>query len=373
MYGEVSTSVAEDVLKYIETLRNKNITLKNKNSILNNKNITLENKNSILNNRNITLKDKNDSLECENEYLKEKLKLALFRKYGKSSEKDNQSQMLLFEDKDVERIEEEGCENEETIKVSEHTKKKVGRKKLSSSLPREQIIHDLNDEDKKCGCGFDLVKIGEEVSEKLNVIPEQIYVEQHIYPKYGCRKCEGSGDEDKKGVRKAETEKSMIGGSIVTPGLLAFILTNKFCDHLPFYRQEKRFERIGVKISRQDMVNWTSKSYERLIPLKKLFRKKILEGSVIQMDETSVQVLKEEGKSASSKSYMWLARGSLNSSPLIYYEYHPNRKAEYIKEFLTGFEGYLQTDGYAGYDAAVKDNEKIRHVGCLISCEEKVF
>ena len=91
------------------------------------------------------------------------------------------------------------------------------------------------------------------------------------------------------------------------------------------------------------------------------------------MDETTVQVLKEDGKSASSKSYMWLARGGTSSSPLIYYEYHKNRKAEYVKEFLSSFEGYLQTDGYAGYDSALKDNEKITHVGCLAHARRKFF
>ena len=314
-----------------------------------------------------------NTLEHENEYLKEKLKLALFRKYGKSSEKNAPDQMQLFEDEKSDITSDETSDTEEAITVPAHSRKKKGRKKLDDSLPREEIIHDISEEDKKCACGCDLVKIGEEISEKLNVIPEQIYVEKHIYPKYGCRNCEGSSDEEKKAVRKAETEKSIIPGSIVTPGLLAFIITNKFCDHLPFYRQEKRFERIGVRISRQDMVNWNNKSYEKLLPLKQLFKNKILEGNVIQMDETTVQVLNEDGKSSSSKSYMWLARGGTSLNPLIYYEYHPKRHAEYVKDFLNGFEGYLQTDGYKGYDSALKDNDKIVHVGCLAHARRKFF
>ena len=292
---------------------------------------TLTDKNDILTNKNNALSNKNNTLELEIEILKEKLKLALFRKYGRSSEKDNSDQMLLFE---------EACEEiladteEDEIPVPAHTRKKTGRKKLNDSLPREEIIHDISEDEKKCECGCDLIKIGEDVTERLNIIPEQIYVEKHIYPKYGCRNCEGSGDEEKPAVRRAPTEPSILPGSIVTPGLLAFILTNKFCDHLPFYRQEKRFERIGVNISRQDMSNWTNKSYEKIIGLKKLFNQKILEGAVIQMDETPVQVLNEEGKSNTSKSYMWLARGGPVETPIILYEYHPNRKAEYVKIFL---------------------------------------
>ena len=345
MNEETKKSLPEDILKYIESLESKNDILKNKNTVL----------------------------EETNEYLLEKLKLALFRKYGKSSEKDNPDQILLFEDETNDTNPDEEPDTEERITVPSHTRKKAGRKKLDDSLPREEIIHDISEEEKKCACGCDLVKIGEDVREKLNVIPEQIYVERHIYPKYACRNCEGSSDEDKKAVRKAETEKSIIPGSIVTPGLLAFIITNKFCDHMPFYRQEKRFERIGVRISRQDMVNWNNKSYEKLLPLKKLFKKKILEGNAIQMDETTVQVLNEDGKSSSSKSYMWLAMGVNSSKPLIYYEYHPTRHAEYVKDFLYGFEGYLQTDGYKGYDSALKGNDKIVHVGCLAHARRKFF
>lgn len=311
-----------------------------------------------------------NTLEFEIEILKEKLKLALFRKYGRSSEKINSDQILLFEE-----AEEDASVNtdNEKVYIPSHTRKKTGRKKLDESLPREEIVHDISEDEKKCMCGCDLTKIGEDITERLNIIPEQIYVERHIYPKYVCRNCEGSGDEEKPAVRRAPTEPSIIPGSIVTPGLLSFILTNKFCDHLPFYRQEKRFERIGVKISRQDMSNWTNKSYEKLTELKKLFKSKMLEGPVIQMDETPVQVLNEEGKKNTSKSYMWLARGGPEKTPIILYEYHPNRKAEYVKIFLDKYEGYLQTDGYAGYDSALKNNNKITHVGCLAHARRKFY
>jgi transposase len=309
-----------------------------------------------------------NTLELEVETLKEKLKLALFKKYGKSSEKDSSDQILLFEE-----VEEELSKDaeDEKVTVPSHIRKKTGKKKLDDSLPREEIIHDISEEDKKCECGCELIKIGEDTTEKFNIIPEQIYVEKHIYPKYACKNCEGSGDEDKSAVRRASTVPSIIPGSIVTPGLLAFILTNKFCDHLPFYRQEKRFERVGANISRQNMSNWTNKSYEQLLPLKKLFKQIVLEGPVIQMDETPIQVLNEEGKTPSSKSYMWLARGGPAGTPVILYEYHPNRRAEYVKEFLSGYEGYLQTDGYGGYDSALKNNEKVTHVGCLAHARRK--
>jgi transposase len=308
------------------------------------------------------------SLESKVDQLQEKLKLALLRKFGRSSEKLDPNQLEIFEttEEDMSPIVEE-----EEITVPSHTRKKVGRKPLDPSIPREVIIHDIPEEDKICGCGHEMKKIEDVITERLQVIPEQLYVEQHVRPKYACRHCEGSGDEDKPVFRVAPAPPSILPGSIVTSGLLAFILVNKFCDHLPFYRQEKRFDRVGVHLSRQDMSNWTMRAYEVLKILEELFRKKIKEGPVIQMDETPVQVMKEPDRPNTAKSYMWLARGGPPESPLIIYEYQETRKSQYAKEFLEGFKGYLQTDGYIGYESALKNNNDIVHVGCLAHARRK--
>nr|WP_246157127.1 IS66 family transposase [Oceanispirochaeta crateris] len=158
---------------------------------------------------------------------------------------------------------------------------------------------------------------------------------------------------------------------MVTSGLQAFILVNKFCDHLPFYRQEKRFERIGAHISRQDMSNWTNKVYDFLQFLMDIFKEKIKEGPVIQMDETTVQVMGEENRPDTSKSYMWLARGGPPESPLVIYEYHETRSSQHAKAFLEGFSGYLQTDGYQAYETALDGNDDIVHVGCMAHARRK--
>ena len=196
-------------------------------------------------------------------------------------------------------------------------------------------------------------------------------MEQHIRPKYACRHCEGSGDEDKPVFRIAPAPPSILPGSIVTSGLLAFILINKFCDHLPFYRQEKRFERIGAYISRQNMSNWMNKVYQSLQFLEDMFKEKIKEGPVLQMDETTVQVLGEDNRPDTSNSYMWLARGGPPRTPLVIYEYHETRSSQHAKDFLSGYSGYLQTDGYQGYEIALKDNDSIVHVGCLAHARRK--
>jgi len=310
-----------------------------------------------------------ESQEQEIERLKDELRLALYRKFGRSSEKSDPSQIELFEVPESTDESEESLE--ETITIPSHARKKAGRKPLDESIPREEIIHDIPEEEKQCGCGYELVKIGEEISEKLQIIPEQVFVERHIYPKYACRHCEGSGDEDKPVFRKASTVPSLISGSILTPGLMAIILVNKFCDHLPFYRQEKRFERIGVHISRQDMSNWTNKVYLMLQFLEELLKRKIKDGPVIQMDETPVQVLNEKDRSNTAESRMWLARGGPPKNPVIFYQYHSFRNAGYVKDLLEGYSGFLQTDGYQGYDSALKGNSQIIHVGCLAHARRK--
>jgi transposase len=143
--------------------------------------------------------------------------------------------------------------------------------------------------------------------------------------------------------------------------------------HLPYYRQEKQFEQIGVVISRQDMSNWQQQAYEKLEPLFALLKKTVKEDPVVQMDETEVQVIGEENRSDIQKSRMWLARGGPPGKKVIWYEYHPTRAAYNAKAFLEGYSGYLQTDGYEGYDSAVKDMPGIIHVGCMAHARRKFF
>ncbi len=328
----------------------------------------LELANNDLETDNNSLKIKNVSLEEEIEELQKKLQLALFKKYGRSSEKIDLTQIEFFE---VPEIDEEPTEEDTTIIVTSHPRKKPGRKALDPAIPRKVIIHDIPEEEKICGCGHDLVKVGEEITERLQVIPERVYVEQHVRPKWACRHCEGSGDEENPVFRIAPTPPTMIPGSIATAGLLAFIFVNKFVDHLPFYRQEKRFERIGAHISRQNMSNWSLKVYETLKPLEKLLKKEVKAGSYIQMDETPLQVMGEEGRLNTSKSYMWLARGGPPETPIVYYNYQKTRKAGFVKDFLEDYHGYIQSDGYKGYDAALKGNKDIIHVGCLAHARRK--
>ena len=320
---------------------------------------------------------KTDVIEYQNKYLyaKEQLDLLLYKRYTRSAESlplDEKQQPLFTVEAEPEEISGKD-ESEERTEVKSYSRKKSGRKPIDPRIRREEKIIDIAESEKVCECGANLTKIGEETNEKLIIIPAQVYVEKTVRPKYVCRSCEGTEDESKSAVRIAPVEPAIIPRSIASASLLSTIMTAKFEDHLPYYRQEKQFERIGVDISRQDMSNWQQHVYQKLTPLFELLKAIVKSGPVIQMDETTVQVMGEEERKDTQKSYMWLARGGPPDKKVVLYEYYKTRAGKNAKEFLSGYSGYLQTDGYEGYDSAVKDMSDIIHVGCFAHARRKFF
>jgi len=301
--------------------------------------------------------------------LKEELYLARHRIFGRKTEAAIVRNLPLFDELPL-GIVEKPTDLQET-KVTAHVRKqKAGRKPLSADLPRTDIIHDIPESEKQCACGCTLTKIGEEVSEKLGYIPEQVFVERHIRPKYACKACEGSGDEDKPAVRLAPVPPSIIPRSITSPSLLATIIIHKFVDHLPFYRQEVMFERLNIEVSRQDMSNWAIKVGLAVENLVNMLERTLLSSSFIQMDETTLQVLGEPARNNTSKSYMWLARGGPPGKQVILYRYHETRSAKHPAHFLADFKGHLQADGYEAYGSAT-EGRNIVLVGCWAHARRK--
>jgi transposase len=260
-------------------------------------------------------------------------------------------------------------ESEEKVHVPAHDRRKRGRKPLPEELPRVEVVHDIDDADKICACGCQLSRIGEEVSEQLDIIPAKMQVIRHIRPKYACKNCEGVED-DGPTVRIAPVPPRIIPRSIATPGLLAHILTGKFVDHTPFYRQEKQFHRLGVEISRTSMCSWAMQTATVCQPLLNLLIDEVLSGFLIQADETTLQVLMEPGRDPTTKSYMWIFRRGDPEKTVLIYQYHPTRGGDVAKAFLRDFEGCVQTDGYSGYDFLDHD-ENIRHIGCWAHARRK--
>lgn len=309
----------------------------------------------------------------ENRYasLEEQYKLLLLQKFGRKSEKEllEERQQFLFDSDESTSSEQDTEESTSVIKA--YQRKKPDRKPIDESIPREEVIIDIPEEEKHCACGHTLTRIGEETLEKLHVIPPKMWVERIIRPKYGCKACEGSGDEEKRAVRIADVHPAIIPKSIVTPSLLSFIIVNKFVDHLPYYRQEKRFERIGIHISRQNMSNWQQAAFEKIEPMIECLAEHIRSGPVANMDETPVQVMGESDRKNTSKSYMWLTRGGPPDKPALLYSYRETRGAGHIIKILKDFKGYLQTDGYEAYNTAIAGNEDIIHVGCMAHARRK--
>ncbi len=174
------------------------------------------------------------------EELTEQVRLLKALRFAKSSEMRekparNEMQYSLFDEAEAVVEEAPAAEEPEVVQVPAHSRKKSGRKAISPDLPREEVIIDVPEESKVCPCGCSKERIGEVVSEKLYIIPQRVGVKRFIRPKYACRHCEGTED-DGPTVCVAPMPPQFIERGIVTPGLLAYILANKFCDGLPFYR-----------------------------------------------------------------------------------------------------------------------------------------
>jgi transposase len=313
-----------------------------------------------------------DLLSNKIQFLSEELQLARLKLYSRISERfeleNGEIQKSLF----PEQFSEDNVsapEDQEVRTIKEHSRKKPGRKKLPEDLERIEIIHDIPEKDKICGCGSTKDCIGEEVSEKLGIEPARLWVERHVRSKYACHSCEGVED-DGKAVAIAPVPPQMIPKSIASPSLLAHVFVSKFCDALPFYRQEKQFERYGVEISRETMVNWALKVSADLKSLREMLKMYVLSGPLINLDETTLQVLKEQGRKVSSKSYSWVARGGPPESPGILYQYDQGRSSAVVKDILGDYKGFVQTDGYSAYNF-LDNHPNIEHFGCWAHARRK--
>ncbi len=284
------------------------------------------------------------SKDREIEKLRHQWQLAMLKRFGSSSEKLSPNQMRLFDEAQAISSEEYGAIEsvEERITIPEHSRRKRHPRALPKELPREQIIHDVPETEKRCACGQALHKMGEERTEKFDIIPAQLKVIEHIRYKYACRRCEG-------GVKTAALPAQAIPKSIATAGLLAYVLVSKFCDHLPLYRQEKIFQRMGIDLPDQTLSSWVIRSAAVLKPLVEALRAAIRTSDYVQADESPVQVLKHPNKENASRGYMWVYRAAPDGRVALVYDYHDNRCGENAEQFLQGFHGKLQTDAFSGY------------------------
>ena len=304
------------------------------------------------------------------DHLEDYVRLLKNEIFGRKSEKrpfPDQQQRVLFNEAECE--DQQQAAYEQKTVVPEHTRRKRGRKPLPANLPRVDVVHDIDESEKTCPCGCRLKRIGEDVCEKLDYVAAKLQVERHIRYKYACPECEGVED-DGPTVKIASVPVQLLPKSMATAGLVAQIVTAKFEDALPLYRQEKIFARLGIDLPRATMAGWMIKVADRAGPLLDLLYRQIRCGPIVNIDETPVQVLKEPGRANTTKSYMWVFRGGDPDRPALVYRYHPTRSGEVPRDFLSGFTGYIQTDGYNGYEALGRKNG-IELVGCWAHARRK--
>lgn len=243
-------------------------------------------------------------------------------------------------------------------------RKKGGRKPFPKNIPREIKIHDLSESEKICKNDLNqLIFIGEDIVEKLDVVPMTMKVIQHHYLKYACPCC-------KQNVLKAKAEPSIIPASIAEPGLLAHVVTNKFLFSLPLYRQEYLFNQKEIEIPRITLARWMIACGNIILPIVNEIKKYILSQNIAHCDETPVQVLTGTGKSPTAKNYMWVLASGIEAHPAIVFQYYSNRNQKSAIDFLAGFKGSLHVDGYDGYNAFCSLNNVTR-VGCWAHVRRK--
>jgi len=310
-------------------------------------------KNSVIDGETVTIsKAEYEALLHQNTWLMEQLKLLNRRLFGASSERlepDARQQLNLWDE--AQALSDQNLLEPEIEEITYKRKKQKGKREQDlSGLPVERIEHELPWSERVCpDCGEVMDDIGVHVRRELKLQPAKIVVEEHATHTYACGPCGKAGDHTP--MVTAQAPKPLISGSLASPSLVAYLMTQKYQNGLPLYRIEKGFQFDGVNISRQTMANWNitcallyfAALYSLLISL-------LLKEPAIHGDETVHQVLREPGRAAQTKSYEWIYRTSgCAEHPIVIYDYQETRAREHPEAFLKDFKGYLHTDGYETY------------------------
>ncbi len=288
-------------------------------------------------------------LETKVQLLVEQLNLSKSKRFSSQSEKTPKG---TFNE----------AEQQNSAPKPNDEKKKTGRRPLPSELEREVHKHELNAPYCEC-CNEPLHPCGVETSEELKIIPQKVSVIRHERTKYACRQCDKTKTESK--IITTPKPASMIPKSLGSADAFAAVVTAKYVDALPLYRQVDILNRSGIDISRATLANWCVQLGNKVQVIVDAMKAELLKEKLICADETTVQVLREEDKKAQSKSYMWVYRsGEYVDNPVVIYDYQPSRRAECVQKFLMDHSGYLLSDGYSAYDKHRKCNASWVHGAC---------
>ena len=286
---------------------------------------------------------------------------------NRKSEQLSKEQLALFEAlwkaSDPEEEDGESAAEPEQDKPEEpQVKKRSGRQPLAKNVIRERILHDLAEADKHCdGCGKDLRLIDQEISERYEYIPASIKIIEDVRLKYACDCTVKTADKPAQPI-----EKSTAGAS-----MLAQVIVSKYADHQPLHRQEKIFQRQGVRISRKTMGGWLPPVAELFGPLYQAAKKILFESKVIGTDDTGVKVLDRKLPFARI-GRIWPYVGDAHH-PVVLYDYTPTRGRDGPARFLEGYQGYLQADAYSVYDAFFRPARGLTEVACMMHARRYFF
>jgi len=304
----------------------------------------------------LTLLDQIDDLNGQLYYLKRQL-------FGKKSEKLDPAQRLLFEnlyDQVRAKIEEQKQPEVKAVKKRKNANHK-GRNPLPKDLPRKIIEIEPPEEEKVCPvCNNEKQRIGSEETEKLEYVPASFYVKKYVRYKYACKECESH-------ISIGQLPAMAIDKGIAGEGLLAHIITSKYCDHNPLNRLEGILKRHGVDINVSTMCDWVGKSADLLAPLVKRMHAKILQSPKINTDDTPIPVKSKKRRGSTYNGYLWVYVGKKHN---VVFDFTPTRSREGPLKFLDKYSGYVQADAYSGYDEFFRKSDATE-VGCNAHARRK--
>ena len=320
---------------------------------------------------NIALRSELSQLKEEYSNLQQQLKWLKKQVFGRKTEQaevilENGNQISLFENEPEKKA------PEKTVEVKSHPRKK---KRTHDEWMRTLFVDEVEhkEEHPACGkCGSEMIDIGvDKVYDELVYTPARYHIRRHIVYSYKCTNCgenpenddPNSEDIEKFNIRRASYPKPMIPGSYCSPELLAHIIYQKYGMAVPLHRQAKDLSSKGIPLLKATMSNWVGVAAEKwIMPIVQTMKKQLLSGTVIHADETRIQVLHEEGRKATTDSWLWAyCNGKMNDVSIVIFEYSPTRKGDNPKLFLNGFTGYLVCDGYDAYNSV----EGAKRCGCM--------
>jgi len=308
-----------------------------------------------------------EELTAKLNWYEEQFRLSQQIRFGTSSEKTDINQLnFLFDE-----AEKESNLNSPEPTVEEITykrKKQVGkRERMLEDLPVEIIEYHLSEEEMICPKCFSARHVmSKKIRRELKIIPAQVIVVEHVCDICSCRNCEKN--DVTVAVVTADMPAPVLPGSLVSPSLMAFVMNRKFVEAIPLNRQEQQFAYFGIELSRQTLANWMIHgSNDWLQILYDRMHEYLIKRDILHADETVLQVLNEPGRAPTTNSYMWLFRTGRVGPPIIMYEYQTTRASKHPCKFLDGFKGYLNADGYPGYN----NIPDVKVVGCWAHARRK--